>query len=356
LLILYSLKPGPGWHPITYMVKLAEELFEAEVLILASGSQSGPGPRLQALLPRSRGTETCLVICPHAPDLLALLQVEGWRRRFRRVAAWIIDSFWIDRIPTLLRHTRLFDRVFIAIAEDLPDYRRLLRTPVDWLPGGADALRLGLGAPEREWDLLRVGRQPPEWEPDADTEHACCDWALRFHGRPPLYEDATDNQRALMRIQGRSKFVLAFSNRVDPHVYTHSTREYLTGRWLDALACGASVAGVPPRSHSAEQMLWPGACLDRGTIRRQEGLPILAEVVRPWRPEQAATNHRLALERLDWRWRFAAIAEALEEAPPHLEAELKHLRRALADHSGQVVSGPGQQGPDATRSSAPGHS
>ena len=187
-----------------------------------------------------------------------------------------------------------------------------------------------------------MGRQPPEWDRDDETERACREWGLRFRGRPPVGECPADSLRELMGYQARSKYILAFSNRVDRHLHTHPTREYLTCRWFDALACGASLAGVTPRSPSADQTLWPGACLDLGTLRRQEGLPILADAVRNWRPERAATNHRFALERLDWRWRFATIAEALGEAPPRLEAELELVRQAIARGPEQVGTPEGE--------------
>ena len=49
-----------------------------------------------------------------------------------------------------------------------------------------------------------------------------------------------------MKILSKTKFALAFSNRVSPEGHTHPEWEYITGRWTDVLASGVSVAGIPP--------------------------------------------------------------------------------------------------------------
>ena len=53
-----------------------------------------------------------------------------------------------------------------------------------------------------------------------------------------------ESQDALLHSLARAKYTLAFSNLVDASDYTHRSRAYITGRWTDALAHGAIVAGV----------------------------------------------------------------------------------------------------------------
>ena len=106
-------------------------------------------------------------------------------------------------------------------------------------------LRLGSDHAERPCDLLRVGRQPETWSDDDRTAAAARRHALRFEGRPPSIDDPKEAQTLLMRQYASARYVLAFSNTMDPRRYTHTTRAYITGRWTDALACGAAVAGVP---------------------------------------------------------------------------------------------------------------
>jgi len=283
--------------------------------------------KLGALPGRRRGREPCLLLCAGPEDLASLLLVEGWRR-FSPVVAWVIDSFWTERIPALARHGRIVDRCFVTTEEDVPAWTRALAGRVEWLPWGTDALCLGSARAERPVDLLRTGGQPPGWDRDEVTEAACRDTGLRFQGRPAWRDDAEESQRWLLQHYGQARFSLAFSNLVSPSAYTHPTRDYLTARWTDALAAGAIVAGIAPVAPSVKALLWPGATLELGTVRRAEGLRLIGEAARCWRPEQAAHNARLSLQRLDWRWRLEILAGALGAAPPALLAELAALRAA----------------------------
>jgi hypothetical protein len=325
VLLAYRSPPGPGWHPITALARLAARLLEADLVTLPAGREPSRLAKLAALLARRRRQEPCLLLCPGPEDLDALLLVDGWRR-LGPVVAWVIDSFWTERIPGLARHGRTVDQYFITGEEDATTWQRAVGRPVAWLPWGADALHLGTSNADRPLDLLRTGRQPPEWDDDAVTGEACRSLGLRFHGRPDFRDDADESQRWLFRHYGQARYSLAFSNLASPAGYTHPTRDYLSARWTDALAAGATVAGIAPASPSVQGLLWPGATLELGGVRRADGLTLIAEAVRAWRPEQAARNARLALQRLDWRWRLEVLARALGVAPAPLAAELAELR------------------------------
>jgi hypothetical protein len=132
---------------------------------------------------------------------------------------------------------------------------------------------------------------------------------------------------------GDAKFALAFSNRVSPSVQTHPTREYITGRWTDALAAGATVAGIPPRCDSITSLLWPEALLDIETVSRGDGLEKIATASRAWMPSRARINYLRSLERLDWRWRFEKLAKAMNICPAPLSTELGRLGKAIASQS-----------------------
>jgi hypothetical protein len=226
---------------------------------------------------------------------------------------------------------RVFDHVFVTEREDLDTWRDMIRAPVEWLPWGSDVLDLGSANPMRRLDLLRLGRQPFEWEDDESSVRICHSRNLTFHGRPPYFDDASDNERALMKILTDTKFVLAFANLVNPGAQTHPSREYLTARWTDALAAGATVAGIPPRSESVRSLLWPEALLDVGTVKRDEGLEVIAQAVRKWTSDRARLNYLKSLERLDWRWRFEKIAGALAVDSRPLSRELARLRQVIQD-------------------------
>jgi hypothetical protein len=205
----------------------------------------------------------------------------------------------------------------------------MMHAPVDWLPWGSDVLNLGSSNPVRPIDLLRFGRQPKEWDDDLANGQVCQASGINFHGRPPSLSDATDNERGLMGMLSETKFALAFSNRVSPGTQTHPKREYITGRWTDALASGATVAGVPPRSESVQSLLWPEAMLDLGTVNQREGLEVIGSMVRAWTPERAQLNYIRSLETLDWRLRFKTLAEALDTRSPQLGTELARLTEVI---------------------------
>jgi hypothetical protein len=316
------------------MVAIAGELFDCEVVAADPTRPSSLSQVLSVLRQRTRNgvyDETCLLVCKGPGDLLAVLNVENWRKRFRYLVAWIIDSFWLNHIPRLIRLRNPFDHIFVTTLEDVDRWKSISGGATTWLPWGTDALRLGQMRAHRDWDLTRVGRQPPEWEDDLCARLDAESLGIRYRGRPGSSGlSSLQNQKLMMNVYGDTKFILAFSNAVNCDPNNHPTREYLTGRWVDALGGGAVVAGVAPRSPSVDGLLWPGATLELGDVRRHEGLQVVASALRQWTPDMAATNYRMALSRLDWRWRFKALAEVCGIRSATLTLELQLLEERIA--------------------------
>jgi hypothetical protein len=326
MVIVYCDK-GEGWAPISYMVELAVRLFDAELIVLKYKTP-GTLQKLSALLLSRRpivNREKLLFICPSPKELPIIFQISNIRKRFNFIAAWVIDSFWVDRIPRTIQLSRYFDHFFITSKEDILQWEKMTKTSVSWLPWGTDALVLGGKNGNRKLDLLRVGRQPVEWDDDRLTEKSCTGKNIKFQGRPEFLDEHVENQKALMAIYQQSKFVLAYSNTANPAGYTHPIRSYLTGRWTDTLACGGIVAGISPKDPSNEELLWDGATLELGSIKREEGLVILKEALSNWNPQQAEHNYKKSLQGLDWRWRFMEIAKFFQIQPKKLIDEIKLL-------------------------------
>jgi hypothetical protein len=328
--VIYVDHGSPGWYPVFYMASLAAELFEAELIVLRPRPLS-TADKVFGLLPRRRHGGTGILICPTPADLASVLWIEKWRNRYGRLVAWVFDSFWPEWVHMFVRLGHIFDHVFVTEQEDLDTWRRMLHLPVDWLPWGSDTLRIGSPNPVRPIDLLRFGRQPTDWDDDESSAHICAANQLRFEGRPPMFGDAIQGQLALMRILNQTKFTLSFSNLVSPSAQTHPQREYITGRWTDALSAGATVAGVPPRSKTVQDLLWEDALLDVRTVDRNEGLAIVARAVREWTPHRAARNYLRSLEVLDWRWRFERLACVLNVRSQTLNRELTFLQQTIKD-------------------------
>ena len=335
MLIVNCVLDDGGWSPIHHLVALASRLLEAEVLTVRRNEPSFLD-RLSSILRgrshRARGQESCLLICAGPADLVRLLSIDNWRGRFKFLAAWVIDSFWLDHIPTSTRLSKPFDHFFITSLEDVEQWRKITGVPTTWLPWGTDALKLGSAAPHRKWDVTRIGRQPPEWQDDASTALAASLLGISYRGR--VRSDgltALQNQELIMGVYGHSKYLMAFSNAANPERYTHHTRQYLTGRWVDALACGAVVAGICPRSPDVDELLWPGATLELGSVRRQEGLETIAGALRHWTPARAIRNNAMALKKLDWRWRLKTIADIFAVESITLRSELERLATLIEE-------------------------
>ena len=327
--VVYTDPGGEGYHCVLHMARLAAELLNGKLVLVQPGSPTATDKLRGILLPRKRSRSSCLLICPSPAHLDSILLVQNWRHNFSRIVAWVFDSFWTDWIPSWARASRIFDHVFVTEREDLIAWRRKIHAPVDWLPWGSDVLNLGSSDPVRQFDLLRFGRQPKEWDDDIVNARVCQSIGLDFHGRPQSLSDATDNERGLMRMLSKAKFTLAFSNRVSPGVNTHPKREYITGRWTDSLAAGATVAGIPPQSESVQSLLWPEALLDIRTVNQAEGLKVIGSMVRAWTAERAQLNYIRSLETLDWRWRFKTLAEALNTHSTQLHGELERLTEVI---------------------------
>jgi hypothetical protein len=311
------------------MARLAARLLNAELVVVQPRTPKLTDKLSGIFLSRKRSRGFCLLICPSPADLSRILLVQNWRKTYGRIVAWVFDSFWTEWIPPSVRASRIFDHVFVTEREDLSNWRQMLRAPVEWLPWGSDVLNLGSANPVRKFDLVRFGRQPKEWNDDLVNARACQSLGLTFHGRPPSFSDATENERGLMGLLSNTKFALAFSNRANPTIQTHPEREYITGRWTDALASGATVAGIPPRSETVQSLLWPEALLDIGTVNQTEGLKVIGSAAGEWASERAQLNYLRSLETFDWRWRFKTLAEALDIHSSDLDADLSRLKNVI---------------------------
>jgi hypothetical protein len=315
------------------MIALAAELFDAHVIPVDNNIPSPFAKALSFLQVRGgRRTreEPCLYVCTGAADLAKILNVRDWRKRFGPMAVWVIDSFWTDHIPRSIPLAEMFDMVFVTSLEDVDTWKRVSGVPTKWLPWGTDALRLGSGEASRQWDITRVGRQPPEWDDDEIASRAASMLSIKYRPRPASNGlNTLENQKLMMNVYAGTKFVLAFSNTAHPEPYTHPARQYLTGRWVDGLAAGAVIAGVPPKGDGVDQLLWKGATLDFGSIRLEDGLRTIASALPDWSPQSAERNYEMALARLDWRWRFQVVADSFGLNFLRLSDELKLLRTRI---------------------------
>ncbi len=327
-LTLVSFKDAPeewvGWSPITRLLQLTTTLLDANWIEL-NPTRVGRIAALRASFrPRAReATEGLLVLAKSPGNARCFLASPISKRPFRFRAIWIIDSFWQEWMPTR-QEMAYFDYIAYTQPDDHSYYHKAFGHRAHLLPWGSDVLELGSCAQERPIDLLRVGRQPESWDNDALTHRLCRDLGIRFEGRPPYGQNPADQHTRLMAHYASTKVIVAHSNLVSPASYTHPSRDYITGRWTDALACGATVAGVQPRD--TELQLWPGATLDLSSSDLAENLWDLKQYSVSWTPAVVVNNFYQACRLLDWRWRLKKIVDFFNISAPLLEHELVRLR------------------------------
>ena len=336
--IFHFLNKEPGWAPISHMVAMACHCLEASLHDLSASAPSRL-KRLRAVLaaPPKGGSGADIFIARNPFEIDRILAHPAFQERRAARVLWVIDSFWTDQLPKpAARVLSRFDLVGYTREGDGADYRALCGDRALFLGWGADVLDLGLDPGTRPWDVLRVGRQPGPWDDDSRTAAACAARGLRFHGRPPFGATPETQQRDLMQDwYARSKIIIAHSNLSAPAPYTHPSKDYITARWTDALACGATIAGQQPEG-DIDLIDWPGALLPFPEIDLERNLDQIAEALQAWSPQQALHNRLQALCRLDWRWRFRDIAERIGHQGQPLQRELDRLQTEVSHASEQL--------------------
>lgn len=334
--VLYLAAAGAGWGPIDELATLTARLLQGRLLTVRDRGEVSLARKATSLLPRIHGKGRTLLVIAANPALLAYAaRPSHWLPGYERTAAWVIDSFWTERISRFAIGGRHFDDLFITDRDLVDEWAERTSTPTHWAPWGTDTLAFPNSPHDRPVDLLRLGRQPPAWDDDAALLLEAASHGLRAAGRPPMGRTGAENQRIVRDALASTKFVLAFSNLLSPAPYTHPTRDYITGRWLDALAAGAAVVGAAP--HNASDVLWDGATIEIDPEDRDAGLHTVAELTQHWLPESALLRQTMAQVHLDWRHRLASIANELNIHPtPDLEIERSQLatepdRRATID-------------------------
>lgn len=330
--IFYFDNDSPGWAPITHLVNLCSKVFSANLNIVSNtGISRYKLAKKWFSSPKHGAGEHALFFAKSPAELQLFLSIPEFDQPFRSRSVWIIDSFWTEWCPSqaLLNH---FDLVAYTQKYEAGFYEKRTKGRSIFLGWGSDVLDLGSSNQMRDIDLLRVGRQPQIWDDDNLSAKICAQNNILFHGRPSYGENPMDQHKNLMSTYARSKIILAHSNLADPHKYTHPTKEYITGRWTDALASGATIAGVPPlQDTSIAEMFWPNALVKFNRLDFDSNIAQIKEVVDNWTPEVALYNYKQALKNLDWRWRLQLLANRLGISSPTLDAEIERLESKIAN-------------------------
>jgi hypothetical protein len=330
---VYYSDPGRGWWPIEDLALLAARLFRTDIRPVRSERSSRLNLIRHQLLGspgRRKRDRAALLIAPSLWNVEEFVREPDLLSQYSQIATYICDSMHVEKFnrPGVFRH---FDLVARMRPHDENIYRKWVGERALYAPFGTDALDRGGWRGARDLDVLRVGRQPPTWEDDAASAAKAASAGLTFHGRPPMIEGHEDAVQSLLGFYRCSKFTVAHSNLVAAHGSTHATKEYITARWTDALACGTVVAGVQPTGdRGVAEELWPEGLIHLDDTDIEANLGEIAQANAAWTPEVARYNHLMSLKRLDWRWRLRAIANAMDWKVPDLDQDILRLEDRIA--------------------------
>lgn len=327
---------GQGWGPISSLAAMTARLAGTHLQTVEVGPPV-PKPRLllhataaaaRAAVRRSKDADL-FVIAPVPGALNDVLLDRSLHARYRNVMAWVIDSFWTERIPAALKIPGLYSHIFITDPDDLREWQAAARGHVEVLPWGTDALSAHHRLREPDTDVVRVGRQPQAWDDDEVLASAAHGAGLSFNGRPPMGTSEQDALQSVMDAYAQSRVVLASGNASSPANYTHPTKEYVTARWTDAFAHGCLVAGTPPQCGSAADLL-----LEEGLIRTpaddvDAGMRMIRARLEA-EGDTPRTLRKFALENLDWRYRLRRIFALSGVDSALLDSEISQLAEAAA--------------------------
>lgn len=318
--VVLTYRDDAGWAPVVYLAEMAARTLGA-ALVPVEDRLASRLHRAVNVMPRLRSRHTrCLVIAPTPAHLNAVLRVHRPPFRPSRLVGWVIDSFWHDQIPAVARYG-IYDAIFVTDEQDLGEWRtKCPTTQVRVLPWGTDALTI---KPHRKsTDIVRIGRCPKAWDDDGLNARAAAALGISYRGRPPFLRDPLESLALVRGAMSDAKVVLAFSNRTARADYTHPALDYVTARWTDGLAAGATIAGTRPTSPTARALLWPGSTIDVSPVSVNEGMIAIRDYLSTWNLSVAQSHHALARESLDWRHSLSAVASELGLTAPVLRAEL----------------------------------
>ena len=337
--VLLLRQDGHGWGPVTALAQMAARLADTR---LRTAQVRPPAPKTvlmrraaaaMAKAPFSgRNNADLLVIAPVPGALNDVLLDPALHLHHRNVMAWVIDSFWTDRIPATMKLPGLFSHIFITDPDDLAAWRRQVAAEVEVLPWGTDALGAHQRRRTKEVDVVRVGRQPPAWDDDGVLVSAATTAGLSFAGRPALGESEAEALAAVNDAYALSRVVLASGNGSSPASYTHPTKEYVTARWTDSFANGCMVAGTPPRCGAATTLLPEPGLIRTPHDDVEAGMHLIAAHLGK-QSERDVELRQFALRRLDWRHRLARIFALAEVPSVHLDREIRGLELAAEELS-----------------------
>jgi len=326
--------PHAGWAAIDELADLLVHYFNAELVsprrATASLAQRLLGRAGTAWEPLGCAGGDVLIVVAHAPQDLSMIDaIAGCRRKFKRIVAWVTDSYFQAGFG---RATAEYDAITVTAHEDAAHPRSRHGIAVHQVYQGVDGLAWAppLAAP-RSIDLMGFGRMPP-------SVHAHFSQCFHPASSPHLYlhsplgnvtgASVHLERGMLFKLLHRTKVSLAYHLYVEPQGQRPRAM-MVTSRWLESLLAGCVVAGKRPVSRMAEEMLcWPDATVELADAP-QDAAEQLQQLLAGDDAllAQRRRNVREVLLRHDWRHRINDLCGHFDlPTPPALGEDLQRVR------------------------------
>jgi hypothetical protein len=275
-----------------------------------------------------RDAELLLVVARTPSDLRMLYSLTDARKRFRKIAGYVIDSYFTEGFES---SAKSYDHIFSTTQEGADFVRTKFGVSSSVLRQGFDCLAWASIDPARSIDLIGFGRQPASYHREFQRSfHVSHSNILYLHS--PIGAKAGSavwvERPMMLKLLQRSKMSLAFHLLVEPEEARPRAANFVTSRWFESLAAGCIVVGRrPPGEMAAEMFDWPNALIELPD-RPSEAADFIKSLACDARflRETRTRNVIEMCRRHDWRYRIRNIYEHFDlSLPESLKAEIVAL-------------------------------
>jgi hypothetical protein len=276
--------------------------------------------------------ELLLVVARAPSDLRMLYSVKHARKRFRNIAGYVIDSYFVEGFPAA---TKNYDHIFSTTQEGAVEVRTRFGIPSSVLRQGIDCLTWACVSGDRSIDLIGFGRQPPSYHKQFQHAFHTPRSALIYLHSPIGATEGDDvwiERPMMLKLLQRSKMSLAFHLLVEPQFARPRAASFVTSRWFESLASGCVVLGKRPPGQMAEEMFcWQNALIELSNDPKESTAMIAAFASDANFLEATRVRNVIEMCRLhDWRYRIRDVYEHFNlKQPLALKDSLVSLDRLI---------------------------
>lgn len=328
--------PFVGWAAIDEFEDLFSHITGAKVVAPRTRPYEGPLGRakrrllgefraLGEVLPRG---DLLLVLARSPADLNAINSVGGAKKNFRYIAAFIIDSYFIEALSSAAQQ---YDHIFCTTEIGADAVRKRFGVSSSVLRQGFDCLKWACSEDQRSIDLIGFGRQPPSYHRAFQARFHTKESSILYLHSPIGTTSGGDvwiERPMLLKLLQRSKISLAFHLGVEPSLDRPWDAGFVTSRWFESLASGCIVVGKKPPGAMAEEMFdWENATIELPDDPTG-AIDLIAKIVSDDAFQHRVRQRNVAemLRRHDWRYRMRQIYQQFElDLPSQLASELAEL-------------------------------